>query len=40
MTPDRHKSARDLFAFYAEAGVDALVGEAPVNRLDSSLPAA
>ena len=35
MTPDRDKSARELLAFYAEAGVDALLGEAPVNRLAS-----
>jgi uracil-DNA glycosylase len=27
MTPDRAKAARDLLAFYAEAGVDAAVGE-------------
>jgi uracil-DNA glycosylase len=32
MTPDRHKAARELLAFYQEAGVDALVGEAPVDR--------
>ena len=31
MTPDRN-AARDLLAFYAEAGVDALVGEEPVDR--------
>jgi DNA polymerase len=33
MTPDRTKPARDLLAFYAEAGVDALLGEAPLDRL-------
>ena len=33
MTPDRAKTARDLLAFYREAGVDALVGEEPVDRL-------
>jgi uracil-DNA glycosylase family 4 len=33
MTPDHAKSARDLLAFYVEAGVDALVGETPVNRM-------
>lgn len=33
MTPDRTKAARDLLAFYMEAGVGALVGETPVNRL-------
>ena len=32
MTPTQEKSARELLAFYAEAGVDALVGEEPVNR--------
>src|ERR1043165_8430557 len=33
MTPERVKAARELLAFYAEAGVDALLGEAPVDRL-------
>ena len=33
MTPDATRAARELLAFYAEAGVDALVGEAPVDRL-------
>ena len=32
MTSDRTGTAQDLLAFYAEAGVDALVGEEPVNR--------
>jgi uracil-DNA glycosylase len=32
MTPADDKAARDLLAFYAEAGVDAVLGEAPVNR--------
>ena len=32
MTPDRTKAARDLLAFYLEAGADALLGEEPVNR--------
>ena len=32
MTPDRNKAARELLAFYQEAGVDALVGETPVDR--------
>ena len=32
MTPAREKPARDLLDFYLEAGVDALVGEAPVDR--------
>jgi uracil-DNA glycosylase family 4 len=31
MTPDRAKAARELLAFYLEAGVDAVVGEEPVN---------
>ena len=33
MPPDRTTAARDLLAFYLEAGVDAVVGEEPVNRL-------
>jgi uracil-DNA glycosylase len=33
MTPDRTKAAWDLLAFYAEAGVDAVVGDEPVNWL-------
>jgi uracil-DNA glycosylase len=32
MTPDRARAARELLAFYLEAGVDALVGEVPVDR--------
>src|SRR3990172_2235529 len=32
MTPSREKPARDLLAFYAEAGVDAVLGEQPVDR--------
>ena len=32
MTTDPHKAARDLLAFYAEAGADAVIGEAPVDR--------
>jgi uracil-DNA glycosylase family 4 len=32
MTPERARAARELLAFYAEAGVDALVGETPVDR--------
>jgi uracil-DNA glycosylase len=31
MTPDRTKAARELLAFYLEAGVDAVVGEEPAN---------
>jgi uracil-DNA glycosylase len=39
MTPDRAKAARDLIAFYREAGVDAAVGEQPVNRFaDQAAP--
>jgi DNA polymerase len=33
MTPDRASAARELLDFYAEAGVDAPVGETPANRL-------
>jgi uracil-DNA glycosylase len=33
MTPDRIEAARALLDFYAEAGVDALVGEMPLDRL-------
>jgi uracil-DNA glycosylase len=32
MTPDRARAARELLAFYLEAGVDALVGETTVDR--------
>jgi uracil-DNA glycosylase len=32
MLPDRTGAAQDLLAFYAEAGVDALVGEEPIDR--------
>jgi DNA polymerase len=32
MTPDRARAARELLAFYLEAGVDALLDEAPVDR--------
>jgi uracil-DNA glycosylase len=38
MTPDRSKAARDLLAFYAEAGVDAPLGEAPLDRLAEVIP--
>jgi DNA polymerase len=31
MIPDLSKAARDLLAFYAEAGVDAVLGETPVD---------
>jgi DNA polymerase len=33
MTPDHVEAARALLDFYAEAGVDALVGEMPLDRL-------
>src|SRR5215216_3487165 len=33
MTPDRAKAVRELLAFYLEAGVDAVVGDEPKNRL-------
>jgi DNA polymerase len=32
MTPDRNQAARDLLAFYLEAGVDAVLGETAVDR--------
>jgi uracil-DNA glycosylase family 4 len=32
MTPEHQKAARELLAFYLEAGVDALVGEEPLDR--------
>ena len=39
MTAMHDKPARDLLDFYLEAGVDALVGEAPVDRLAAAEPA-
>ena len=33
MTPDRSKTARELLAFYVEAGVDAAIGEDAKDRL-------
>jgi DNA polymerase len=39
MTPDRTKAARELLAFYLEAGADALVGEEPVDRFTGGEPA-
>ncbi len=39
MTPDRDKAARELLAFYQEAGVDALLGETPVDRFADAPPA-
>jgi uracil-DNA glycosylase family 4 len=32
MTPDRTKAARELLAFYAEAGVDGVLREQPINH--------
>jgi uracil-DNA glycosylase len=32
MTPDHTKAARELLAFYLEAGADALLGEEPLDR--------
>src|SRR3954452_16862469 len=33
MIVDRDKAARELIAFYHEAGVDAAIGEDPIDRL-------
>ena len=38
MVPIREKAARDLLDFYIETGVDALVGEEPINRLAGEKP--
>ncbi len=38
--PDPRAAARDLLAFYDEAGVDALLGEEPVDRLAADTPSA
>jgi len=40
MSVPHNQAARDLLAFYAEAGVDALVGDHPVNRFENPAPAA
>jgi DNA polymerase len=40
MTGDRARAARELLDFYREAGVDALVGESPVDRLSDESPLA
>ena len=32
MEPDAHKAARELLAFYLEAGCRCAVGETPVDR--------
>lgn len=39
MIPSRDTPARDLLDFYAETGVDALLGESPVDRFASTEPA-
>ena len=39
MIPSRNTAARDLLDFYAETGVDALLGESPVERFASTEPA-
>ena len=36
MTPERTSAAHELLAFYLEAGVDALVGEEPIDRLSAA----
>jgi DNA polymerase len=38
MTADRRRAARDLLAFYQEAGVDALLRETPVDRFAEGPP--
>jgi uracil-DNA glycosylase family 4 len=39
MIPETDKAARELLAFYIEAGVDATVGEEPVDRFADDLAA-
>jgi DNA polymerase len=39
MTADRNHAVRELLAFYQEAGVDALLGETPIDRLAGEPPA-
>jgi len=38
MPTDRNRAARELLAFYREAGVDAAIGESPVDRLSQEEP--
>ena len=38
MNRNRDQAARELLAFYQEAGVDALVGETPVDRFADAPP--
>src|SRR5690348_18161086 len=40
MTPDLTKAARELLAFYLEAGADALLAEEPVDRFADREPIA
>lgn len=40
MTSNQGKTARDLLDFYAEAGVDALIGETPIDRFAPAEPTA
>jgi uracil-DNA glycosylase family 4 len=39
MHPDRDKAARELLAFYLEAGVDAVIGDAAIDRFADPAPA-
>ena len=38
MTPDRTRAALELLAYYLEAGVDAAIGETPVDRFAEPAP--
>src|SRR6266568_530140 len=40
MTADRNQAARELLAFYLEAGVDAVIGETTINRFADGNPRA
>lgn len=40
MTAQKQQAARDLLVFYGEAGVDAVLGETPVDRLAAAEPRA
>ena len=40
MTPGSDKAARDLLTFYVEAGVDAALGELPIDRFADVAPIA
>jgi len=40
MTPEHARPARELLAFYLEAGIDAAIGEASVDRFGAVVPAA